>query len=62
MTYKEEKEILKAGYNEAKYQKEVLNIKPEEIINPAEWANSIYSYIWAQGFNAFCRGVKYEEL
>lgn len=62
MTYQEQREILKAGYDEAKYRKEVLNIKPEEIIITAEWAKCAYSYIWAQGFNAFCEGVKYEEL
>ena len=62
MTYQEERQAMKAGYNEAKYRKEVLNIKPDKIIITAEWAKYDYSFIWAQGFNAFCEGVKYEEL
>lgn len=59
MTYQEEKLAIKAGYDEAKYQKEVLKIQPKEIIITAEWAKHPYSYIWAQGFNRFVRG---EEL
>ena len=58
MTYQEEKLAIEAGYNEAKYQQEILKIKPREIIITAEWLKHPYSYIWAQGFNRFVRGEK----
>ena len=57
MTY-QEKLAIKAGYDEAKYQAEVLKIKPKEIVITAEWAKHPHSYIWAQGFNRFVRGEK----
>ena len=45
MTYQEEKLAIKAGYDEAKYQAEVLKIKPKEIVITAEWAKHPYSYM-----------------
>ena len=62
MTEWEEMQAIKAGYNEAKFRREEMNMKPEPIIITAEWAKHDHSFFWAKGFNSFCRGIKYEEL
>ena len=61
MTYQEELQAIKDGYNEAKLQKEVLGMKPNEISITADWLDNPYAYIWAQGFNRYVRGEELEK-